>query len=76
MLVPMQKSPDARADLDLSFLCMTPACHDRDVEVACGPASVLGGGEVICSVCGARYKLTVAKSAGTYLLLPTRVLRN
>lgn len=65
-----------RPDLDLSFLCMTPDCHDRDVEVACGPNTALEGGEVICDACGARYKLTVARTAGTYLLLPTRVLRN
>ena len=84
----MQNPPELNTDVDLSVLCMTPACHALSIEIACGPESAMDGGEVLCAVCGARYKLTVTRVAasigrtarsttpGTYLLLPTRVLRN
>ena len=66
----------AREPIDFSFLCLTPACHDHDVEVPCAPETLLAGREVTCEACGARYRLTVTKAAGTYLVLPTQVLRN
>jgi hypothetical protein len=56
---------------DLSFLCEA----DR-TEIACAPEAVLAGREVTCTGCGARYRMTVSRAAGTYLILPTQVLQN
>ena len=56
---------------DLSFLCEA----DR-IEIACAPEVVLAGSEVTCTGCGARYRMTVSRAAGAYLILPRQVLQN
>jgi hypothetical protein len=62
--------------IDFSFLCLSPGCHDQDIEVPCGPEMLLSGREVICTVCGAQYRLSLTRAAGTYLILPVQILRN